>query len=203
MTENYLLHEECRSTYFKNIPENLSDYWTKKNRDDIAALLPVLYYVGSIEKWKYVLEIGTGFAVSSSALAGAVEQQDGMVITVDVDDQTNAVDLLPNELRKHVIFVKGDSRETENIKKVISSANIEQLDAIFIDGGHDFDTVKQDFYEYKDLVRKGGFILFHDVCLQADSSKCQVYKFWFDLDDPEFEKLTLSASNGLGILRKR
>jgi len=39
-----------------------------------------------------------------------------------------------------------------------------KIDILFIDGGHDYDDVIQDWNNYKDFVNPGGFIIFDDYC---------------------------------------
>jgi predicted O-methyltransferase YrrM len=51
------------------------------------------------------------------------------------------------------------------------------IDYLFIDGDHTYEGAKQDFEMYSPLVRRGGLVVFHDICTKTEAS-CQVYKFW-------------------------
>jgi len=82
----------------------------------------------------------------------------------------------------------------------------------FIDGSHEYDIVKRDFWSMNELLVKDGMIVLHDS-LPPDESwsvnhKCgQVYKLRIDLEnDPRFDVLTFpfSAFNvGLTIIKRR
>jgi predicted O-methyltransferase YrrM len=200
--QHYLTHQGNRDTFFEDIPQEVKEFWTNIGKPiDTGSLLPILYYIGSLEKWKYVLEIGTGYAHSTSALAAVVEQQGGMLVTLDIYNHYPKVKRLPATIQDSISFHLVNSKDYAHVKRILDSHGAEKLDALFIDGDHLVESVKQDFELYKGLVRKGGFVLFHDVCII--DNECEVPYMWYDLDDPEFEKLTLSGSNGLGIMRKK
>lgn len=57
---------------------------------------------------------------------------------------------------KRIKIVQGYSHE------VIKKFN-EPIDILFIDGNHDYDSVLRDYKNWLKLVKKGGFIAFHDV----------------------------------------
>ncbi len=56
------------------------------------------------------------------------------------------------------------------------------LDFLFIDGEHTLEGVTRDFYLYSPLVRKGGWIAFHDIVTpRIPNPNQQVPVFWADL----------------------
>ena len=63
-----------------------------------------------------------------------------------------------NKNNYNIKIIKGFSNEKNTINKV---KNI-QFDLFFIDGDHSYKVVKQDFYNYHNLVKKGGYIVFDD-----------------------------------------
>jgi predicted O-methyltransferase YrrM len=79
------------------------------------------------------------------------------------------------------LVYKGDSTHQQAIDW--AKNNIGPIDWLFIDGGHDYETVKADWYNYSPLVREGGMITFHDI-LPQDGYKdqmCEVDKLWEEL----------------------
>ncbi len=54
----------------------------------------------------------------------------------------------------------------------------EKIDVIFIDGDHTYEAVKKDFEDWFPLVKKGGFILFHDSQKTPQSDPEKYEKGW-------------------------
>jgi predicted O-methyltransferase YrrM len=52
------------------------------------------------------------------------------------------------------------------------------IDFLFIDGDHTYEGVKKDFETYGPLVRKGGFVAFHDIVEHPKETGCEVNRFW-------------------------
>ena len=76
---------------------------------------------------------------------------------------------------------------------------------MFLDGDHTEAGVRADYNDYKEFVRSGGIIAFHDIVKEQAIETNQVYYFWRDLkesssieefiDDPD------QCGYGIGILR--
>lgn len=168
---------------------NLQASWEKEG--DISALLPIVHSIGIGEKWDTVLELGTGRGILSACLVDIVKRFNGHLITADFRDHSN-VESLGN-----CTFVAGDHA---NVKPILNAVGSRKLDCLFIDGDHHADAIKRDFNNFEHLVKPEGFIMFHDVCLL--DPECEGPDFWVPATFKNYEKLTLSFSNGLGILRK-
>ena len=68
---------------------------------------------------------------------------------------------------------------------------------IFIDGNHSFPYVVADFFCYKDKLKKGGFICFHDASPQTQ------WKGWQhvgDKDDPDMTIAVMKALERIGLV---
>jgi len=168
--------------------------WEKTS--NMSQLAPIYYFIGIGENWKNILELGTGFGVSTTTLTEIAKVNGGLVITVDREDMRDKIKNLTNYK-----FIQTHTGDTYRIKNVLKNNNIEELDCLFIDADHHADSIREDFHRYKYLVKPGGFVIFHDVVLVDE--ECEGSEFWFNEDFGEgFEKLTLSFCNGLGILRK-
>jgi cephalosporin hydroxylase len=68
-----------------------------------------------------------------------------------------------NEHLTDVVQILGDSTQIEIVNKVKEVLNGKQVDFLFIDGDHSYQAIESDFLKYKDFVRKGGYIGFHDI----------------------------------------
>ena len=80
-------------------------------------------------------------------------------------------DLLKN-YKKNIEIITGDTNE------VLKNLNLNNIDYIFIDGGHDFETVKNDLYFCRKFITKGGCILCDDYDLsQAPGVKKAIDEF--------------------------
>lgn len=101
----------------------------------------------------------------------------------------------------HVVF--GDSHNAKVQAKVRAMLGTRLLDFLFIDGDHTRAGVEQDWNDYRDLVRDGGLIAFHDV---RDSeyhrvNGCFVHEFWKTLPPPKAEIIDrLSYWGGVGLI---
>ena len=99
---------------------------------------------------KSLLEIGTGYG----EMARFLREIKGMnVKSIDIKPMYANYD--PKEL-----FV-GDSTSEEARQWALTQAPPGLYDVLYIDGGHDFNTCREDYYNYSMLVKKA--IIFHDI----------------------------------------
>jgi predicted O-methyltransferase YrrM len=111
-----------------------------------------------------------------------------------------------------VYFLRLDSHELETRMKLavaIPSAakdNNRTIDLLFIDGDHTYEGVKKDYQMYSPLVRKGGLIVFHDICHHPLVPSCQVEKFWKEVKKGkrtlEFIDANDQTWGGIGVIFK-
>jgi hypothetical protein len=102
-----------------------------------------------------------------------------------------------------LVVIDHFSQSPDTIAKVKSELGGGALDFLFIDGGHDYETVKADYMNYAPLVRSGGTIAFHDIQGIAD-----VNRFWQEVK-AESEKRKAETSEichpngwGIGVIQK-
>ena len=83
--------------------------------------------------------------------------------------------LWSNWIKSDITFIEiqGDSTQDATFQQTANIFPDKNLDFLFIDGGHDYQTVKSDFENYSKLVRPGGMIVFHDV-----AGLEEVKRFW-------------------------
>jgi cephalosporin hydroxylase len=82
-----------------------------------------------------------------------------------------------------VKVITGDSHEQKIWLDVGDILNGQQLDLLFIDGDHSYQGVKSDYAMYRDLVKPGGLIAFHDIKdTECHLNRgCHVHTFWAEL----------------------
>lgn len=92
----------------------------------------------------------------------------------------------------------GDSTAQATVAKARKFA---PFDAVFIDAGHDYEHVSQDYRNYGPMAKK--LIAFHDIAFK----KSDVPRFWSEIKGcSHFTELKYDqdrAHNGIGILYKR
>jgi cephalosporin hydroxylase len=92
------------------------------------------------------------------------------------------------------------------LKEVLFGAPI---DFLFIDGDHSYAGVKADFEMYSPLVRQGGVIAFHDICVHPPELDCHVDQLWNELKQSpkyrasEFIENPRQGGYGIGVLEVR
>jgi len=98
-----------------------------------------------------------------------------------------------------------DSTSDETVNKIREILQDNLLDYLFIDGSHRYDDVKKDFYNYRDMVRDTGVIVFHDI--STVSGHGGVRKLWDEIKDlKEYYTYEFHDNNkamGIGILSKK
>ena len=89
-----------------------------------------------------------------------------------------------------ITLYAGNSTEPAIIDAVKS---LGQFDVVFIDGGHDYATVKSDWESYGFLAAK--FVVFHDICLP------DVKKLWDTIPQPKLS-IVETGKFGMGVVFK-
>jgi SAM-dependent methyltransferase len=102
----------------------------------------------------------------------------------------------------HLTVFNAYSNDKEIIKYLKDKART--FDFIFIDGGHDYNTVKQDFETFYPMLNKGGMVAFHDIAKNHPAS--EVNKYWeeikHDFTTYEFIFEPEQREYGIGVIYK-
>ena len=103
----------------------------------------------------------------------------------------------------HIHTLLGDSLAPQTHAQVASILGTEPLDLLFIDGNHTYEGVKADFERYRNFVRPGGWIAFHDIVDSAHhrSLGCFVAQLWNELPGEKIEFNANQGWAGIGVLR--
>lgn len=118
---------------------------------------------------QHFLEIGSAQGASFHCFGKLFN---GMKISVDLPvgfgNSSIGIDGAKNRHNKWVEFLGDDvhsiiGASQDMVEEVRKTLNGELLDWLFIDGDHRYERAKGDFDLYKEFVRPGGFIGFHDI----------------------------------------
>ena len=106
-------------------------------------------------------------------------------------------------------FISGYSAEPRTVRKVENALGERKIDVLFIDGDHSQEGVGNDFKAYRHLVREGGVIVFHDICMdhrrrygtETPNDSGEVHLFWQKIREHYHvaEFFENSNQNGAGI----
>ena len=111
-----------------------------------------------------MVELGTYFGRSTVCWAEGLAKINAKLITVDSHKNyimpikytgTKCVENLNDSELKNIIII------IANFKDVIKFFNCE-INALFIDGAHEYESVKADFDNWADFIKQDGYLLFHD-----------------------------------------
>jgi predicted O-methyltransferase YrrM len=97
-----------------------------------------------------------------------------------------------------------DDSTKQRVRELLSG---ELVDVLFIDGDHRLEGVRRDYELWRDSVRPGGHIVFHDIVPHRRLNDCQVDVLWRALRAEHAERMQeiVAAEDqgwaGIGLLR--
>jgi cephalosporin hydroxylase len=94
----------------------------------------------------------------------------------------------------NVRVVTGDSHSPEIKQQIAKILGNEKLDFLFIDGDHSYEGVKADWEMYREFVRSGGLIAFHDINHLGPA------QLWPEIDSPKMEFNSHQHWAGIGVV---
>lgn len=147
-----------------------------KSSQNKEELLQLLTQVATIDP-KVVLEIGSWRGWLLETFNEAFNPIYLLGIEIDIAN-------VDPDINKSLKIITEDSHHKKTVKKVKNYFDNKPIDFLFIDADHTFKAVKEDFDMYSPLVRKGGYIGFHDIKLEGPTwveAGVEVKKFWDDI----------------------
>lgn len=166
--------------------------YSKKNFDivyntkNIAQIIPEMAeFLDKLESLrpKVIVEVGSYCCGVLACIAKILP--DSLFIAIDIGEPETNPDAEANIktiLNLHILS-KHDSRDpktVDDLKKILKG---KEIDLLFIDGDHAYETVKTDFEMYSPLVKEGGLIGFHDIknCEEYRKTGVEVWRFWNEI----------------------
>lgn len=157
-------------------------------------------------KPKIILEIGTARGGTLLIWSSIASEE---VITCDLEHRAAQKPLLealpPPGSQCKVTLLTGNSHDAAFKQRVAQALNGRKADFIFIDGDHTVEGVTADYNDYKEFVRSGGIIAFHDIVENQPLTTNQVYHLWKTIKPKavteEFVNDPKQCGFGIGIVR--
>jgi cephalosporin hydroxylase len=175
---------------------------TLQKRSEIIALARTVAAL----KPKIVLEIGTARGGTLLIWSSLASQK---VISCDLVHRAPQKPLFealpPPGSTCKVTLLTGNSHDAAFKQRVAQALNGQKADFIFIDGDHTESGVTADYNDYKEFVRPGGIIAFHDIVESQPLATNQVYHLWKKIKPKavteEFVNDPKQCGFGIGIVR--
>lgn len=144
----------------------LEDYYQFSNKilgsmQIKSEIISFLEFV-KLENPKYICEIGVANGGTNFLLSQAIPSSYN-VIDIDLYIKNRFLLNYFCHSSKKLNYLTGYSNSQKTLYKVEKILSKNKLDLLFIDGDHSYKGVKQDFLNYKHLVKEGGLIVFHDI----------------------------------------
>jgi predicted O-methyltransferase YrrM len=155
---------------------------------------------------KIILEIGTASGGTSLIWSNLATER---VITCDLNEMRFQAPLFtqfpPPGSKCKVTLLSGNSHSSDFKALVAKELNGTKVDFLFIDGDHTEQGVTADYNDYKEFVRPGGLIAFHDIVENQPLPTNQVFHLWKRLKSlaevEEFINDPKQRGFGIGIMR--
>lgn len=155
-------------------------------------------------KIKSFLEIGYSAGINNTFLNKFFNFENN--VAVDIVDNTPNPRTFFNNLRfKNFTLICGDSTKETTIERV---KKLGTYDLIFIDGGHTYDIVTNDYINYSKVLSSNGVIAFHDITANGFEG---VGRFWEELKTKEGNKWNFhefidpfgAINYGIGVITRK
>jgi predicted O-methyltransferase YrrM len=174
-----------------------------QHRSEIAGLLTLAADNGT----RAACEIGAFDAGTSVMLSRALDLDTLIVMDLYVRNRWRLRSAAPSQQKVHVI--DGDSGHARTVRRLQGKLKGRKLDLLLIDGDHSWHGVRQDFLRYREFVRDGGLIAFHDICQVSEPGapgwSGDVPEFWRLIssiyENDEFVDSPGQQGLGIGVIR--
>src|SRR4030095_11786775 len=102
-----------------------------------------------------------------------------------------------------IYAIVADSHSMRAYNRVARILGRHKLDFLFIDGDHSLLGVQLDYFMYREFVRPGGHIGFHDINQTPEHTRvgCLVGQFWTKLKGEKREFNRHHNWGGIGLLK--
>jgi len=123
------------------------------------------WLISEVEKLKpsVILEIGVHHGGSLKFWEAILKPGD-LLVGVDYEPQ---LDWNVAASDRRIVIVTGNSTAEETVRGVREALGGRLVDFAFLDGSHEYETVRMDFENYAPMVRNGGIIAIHDIWTEA------------------------------------
>jgi predicted O-methyltransferase YrrM len=106
--------------------------------------------------------------------------------------------------KQHLHLIRGNSHERRVFEMAERALHGRKVDLLFIDGDHSYEGAKQDFLQYRTLVRPGGLVAFHDILENKTAPYITVAPLWKEVSgeyaSEEIVESYAQGEFGIGVL---
>lgn len=143
-----------------------------------------------------ILEIGAGWGGTLYVWSRLIESAN-TIISIDIDyrGKIPLIKSLGDLTDKDIICIEGSSHNNQVKDKTEHLTRDKNIDFLYIDGDHSYESVKKDFDTYSSMVADGGIIGLHDV----ENHKTEVPIFWRELEE-EYDCRKIDKGAGTGLV---
>ena len=144
--------------------DQVAPYYAPVVHQNRAEFSEFLYLCSTVRSSSKLVQIGMGITGGAHYAFRLIFD---LVVSIELDGAH-----LENYLRHNAVdgahdqFIAGNSADPKVIECAYSLAR--GCDVLFIDGGHSYEDVASDWMSYRDIVRPGGLIAFHDTAPHMD-----------------------------------
>jgi len=139
-------------------------------------------------KLRTLVEIGT-FRGGTLWLWCQLATESARVVSIDLPAKSYSGWMQQDKMKAYVTalqrldFIRGDSRRKSTLSRLEQVLDGAPIDFLFIDGDHNYDSVRQDFERYSALVRPGGIVALHDILYHPGFPENQVNRYWQEIKE--------------------
>ena len=179
-----------------------------QSRPEVLQLATLLYQ----RRQKVIVEIGTAEGGTLCIWCGVADPQ-AVIVSIDLPGGIHGGGYPRWKSLAYKRFagpgqwlqlLRLDSHQPATLERLKAVLPPEGVDFLFIDGDHTYNGVKADFEMYTPLVRVGGLVAFHDICVHPPEVNCNVDKFWREIrtryKNWEFIEYAHQKQYGIGVL---
>jgi len=186
----------------KEIAEKAIPLFPMQSGEHIQAMEYILEHLDSRENG--FIEIGSAYGGTFFCWASLIN---GPAISIDLpsiigvppDKQVFRNNLWKESFGDRVHAIESDSMNTTRTHEALDSILLNnQVDFLFIDGNHSYESTYNDFYNYKKYVRKGGLVAFHDIYHPAHLTGCA--KVFEEAEGKQYRTDPSFGWAGIGII---
>jgi cephalosporin hydroxylase len=167
-------------------------------KQDEKEIMAFVDFIAEGPPIKNVIEIGTYCGGTANIWAQMVEPNAGRVFCVDIlfNHKGMAPIYRGTRLAPFIREFQGKSQDQKIIDSIKKHLNGELVDLLFVDADHSDKAVRDDYKNFSQFVRKGGWIAFHDIVNQT----VEVKNLWGELK-AKFESKEFIIGAGIGVIK--
>lgn len=193
-----LLIDYSEDTY-KRVVTKMNQHKSTQNYYEVSRLCERIKALNP----KTVLEIGVE---TGGSMKLWMEFADDNAHYIGIDINQEILKIKYANKNQRYSFIAGDSTKEVMLNKVREILGDTPVDFLFIDGGHDEESVRADYRLYSQLVKEGGIIAFHDINVSAEKIYCAgITKLWNEIKSKdksaeEFINIEADLYFGIGMI---